>query len=107
MPSNPAELMHRGESAENDGILHRDMTGQRAVVRKNHVAPHHAVMRDVAVGEEVVPAADDGFSVRRSAAIHGDEFPEFVVVTDFEIRGLALVFEVLRTLPDAREGEEP
>ena len=101
VPSDPAELMHRGEPADDRVIPHFDMAGERAVVGEDHVVADDAVVRDVAVGEEISAAADARDRAGRGAAMHGDEFAESVLVADLEIRRLARVFQILRLLPDA------
>ena len=77
--------MHRREPADDRVIADLDMAGERAVVGKDHVVADHAVVRDVAVGEEVSAAADARDRARRGAAMHGDEFAEGIVVADLEI----------------------
>lgn len=70
------------------------------------MVPDTAIVRDVAIGEEVVAAADDRFRMRSGAAIDRDEFAKCVSVADFQVGRLAVVFQVLRALADAREREE-
>ena len=65
-----------------------------------------AVVRNVAVGEEIPVTANDGFLAGKGAAVHRAEFAEDIVAPDFEEGGFALVFEVLRLLSDRAEREE-
>ena len=61
------------------------MSGEGAVVGKDHVVADDAVVRDVAVREEVVPAADARVRPGSGAAIDGDELAEGIPVADLEV----------------------
>jgi hypothetical protein len=65
-----------------------------------------AVVRDVAVGEEVVVTADDRFFTRQSGAVHRGKLAEGVVVPDLKVSGLDFVFQVLGLLTDGGVGKE-
>ena len=100
--SDAAKLMDRGESADHGVVADLDVSGQRAVVREDHLVANDAVVRDVGVSEEVAAAADDCFRAGQGAAVDRAEFAESVPVADFEKSRLAVVFEVLRFLSDRR-----
>ena len=106
MASDAAELVDRGESPDHGVVGDLDVSGQGAVVREDDAIADDAVVRDVRVGEEVPPAADDRFRAGQGAAVHRAEFAEGVAVADFEKGRLAFVFEVLRFLSDRRVSEK-
>jgi hypothetical protein len=83
------------------------MPCERGVVSHHAAAAHAAVVRHVGVGHEQVVAADFGDAAAlRRAAIHGGEFTEHIAIADFEARGFAGVFEILRRIADGGELED-
>ena len=70
--------MHRRQAADHRVVADLDVPGQRAVVGKNHVVAHDAIVRDVAVGEEVAAVADPRHAARRGRAVDRDELAERV-----------------------------
>ena len=70
------------------------------------MAPHDAIVCDVAVSQKIVVVADDCSRTDGRAAIHRAKFAECISRTDFEICRLAGIFEVLRTLPDRAVGKK-
>ena len=55
--------MHRGESADDRVIADLHMAGKRAVVGENDLVADGAIVRDVAVGEEIATVADACFAL--------------------------------------------
>src|SRR5439155_22950848 len=68
-PPDPAKLMHGSESAHHGMISHLHMTAQGAVVRKNHVIAHGAIVPDMTVSEKISMIADPRFALGRRAAM--------------------------------------
>ena len=64
-----------------------------------------AIVRDVAVGQDVIVRADARDLAVAGRAVDGDVFAEGVVVADFRARDAALPFQVLRLQSDAGEGK--
>src|SRR6266699_1122015 len=58
----------------------------------------------MAVGEEGATVTDARFPFARRAAADRDKFAERIFVADFQISRLALIFQVLRLLPDRAGG---
>lgn len=56
--------MHGGEPADDDVILDDDMPGECAIVGKDAVVPHDAIVCDVDVTEKIVVIADDRLVTR-------------------------------------------
>ena len=75
-------MMHGAEAADDGVILDDDVATDGAVIGKDDVIPDDAVVADVAVGEEVIVAADDRPIPRRGGAVDGAELAEGVVGTD-------------------------
>ena len=98
--ANPAELMHRSESAHDRVVAHLHMAGERPVIRENHPIADGAIVTDVTVGEKIPPAAHPRLAFRRRAPVHGAKFAERILIPDLEIRRLARVFQILGLLPD-------
>jgi len=65
-----------------------------------------AVVGDVGVAEQQIMRADAGGQAFVSAAMDGGVFAEDVVVADFEVGGIAEVFEILGLAADDGEGEK-
>jgi hypothetical protein len=83
--------------------LDRDVARERRDVGHDDVAAEHAIVRDVAVGEDVIVRADArDFAVARRA-VNGDVFAKSVFIADFRARDAAFPFQVLRLQADARE----
>jgi hypothetical protein len=51
-------------------------------------------------------ASDARFAIARRAPVDGNEFAERIIIADLEISRLALIFQILRLLPDRRERVE-
>ncbi len=100
MTADPAILVDGGQAADDRVVLDLDVAGDGAVVGKNHGVAHHAIVRDVAVRQEISSAADARAGVRRGPAMHGHEFAEGVAIADAQLRRLAAVFQILRLLAD-------
>ena len=63
-------------------------------------------MGDVRITEQQIVRADAGRQALVGAAVDRRVFAENIVIADFEKRGLADVFEVLRLPADRREREK-
>ena len=101
------EVMHRTQRAHHRPLPDRDVTSQGRGVGQNHVIADVAIVRDVGVGHDQRVAADPSQPAAfDGAAIDGDELADFVVIADFEARGLAGVGQVLRRHSDRAEGKE-
>jgi hypothetical protein len=62
-----------------------------------------AIVRDVAVGEDVIGRPDARDFAVAGRAVDGDVFAEGVAVTDFRTRKSTLPFQILRLQSDAGE----
>ena len=97
--------MHRRQSADDRVILHRHVAGQRRDVGHDDVVAERDVVRDVAVGQDVIVRADGRDFAVAGGAVDGDVFAKGVVVADLRARDAALPFQVLRFQADAGERE--
>ena len=98
-----AELMHRRQPADDRVVLDGHVARERGDVGHDDVVAQHAIVRDVAVGQDVVVRTDARDFAVAGGAVDGDVFAEGVVVADFRARDAALPFQVLRLQPDAGE----
>ena len=95
--------MHRRQPADHRMVLHGHVPGQRRDVGHDDVVAQRAIVRDVAVGQDVIVRADARDLAVAGGAVDGDVFAKGVVVADFRARDAALPFQVLRLQPDAGE----
>lgn len=107
MASDPAELVNPAEAPDHRVILDDDVAGQSAVVGKNDVMAHGAIMGDVGIGQKIPVIADDRFASRGGPAVYRAEFPKGIMAADFEVGRFSVVFEILAALSDRAEGIKP
>jgi hypothetical protein len=101
------ELMHGAERSDDGPLFDGDVAGDGRSVDQHDVIFDEAVVADVGVGHDEQMAADFGeASAFDGAAIDGDAFADFVVIADFEARGLVVVGDVLRSHADGGVGEK-
>ena len=98
-----AKLVHRRQPANHRMILDRHVARERRDVGHDDVVAQRAIVRDVAVGEDVIVRADARDFAVAGRAVNGDVFAEGVAVADFGARDAALPFQILRLQPDAGE----
>src|SRR5882724_13629401 len=91
-PPNSTKLMHRCEPAHHRMGSNLDVAAQCAVVGKNDVIAHGAIVSDVTVGEKISVIADSRFAFAGGAAVCCYEFAERVFVADFKVSRLAAIF---------------
>jgi hypothetical protein len=80
------------QSADHRMIAYLDMSGQRAIIRKNDRIAHGAVMSDVAVGQKIAAISHLCFTFCRGAPIDGGELAKAIVISDLKKSRLALIF---------------
>src|SRR5207247_2465469 len=91
-PPNSTKLMHRCEAAHHRMVSYLHVAAQCAVVGKNDVIAHGAIVSDVTVSEKVSWIADWRFAFGRGAAVCRYEFAERVFVADFKVGRFAAIF---------------
>src|SRR5579859_7389905 len=101
--ADPAKLVDGRQPAYHRVILHHHVARQRRHVRHDDVVAEHAIVRDVAVGQNVIVRADARDLAVTGRAVNRDIFAERVVIADFHARDAALPFQILRLQPEARE----
>ena len=84
--------MYGCEAAHYRVVSHLNVTGQCAVIGKNYVVAHAAIVPDMAISEKISAVADSRFAFARCAAVYGHEFAKRVFVADFQIRRFAAIF---------------
>src|SRR5713101_8107077 len=94
------------------------VAGQNHVVSNLAMAPDHraigedaaiadeAIMRDMAIGHEVIVTADTSGPGVGGAAMDGDAFAKDVVVADFQTSRLSLVLQMLWPFTQYRASED-
>src|SRR5262249_21574888 len=87
-------------------IRHRDVTGQCPAIAENDMIAHHAVVRDVRVGEEITVRPDPRHAAVSRCRVDGHVLAKHILGTDLQGTGPALVLQVLRLQPDTREWVE-
>src|SRR5437879_3616474 len=65
---------------------------------------NRAIVRDMAIGEKGATVANARFPCARRATADRDEFPECILIADFQISRFTLIFQVLRLLTDRAGG---
>src|SRR3954463_2014961 len=105
-PSDPGELVHSREPAEDHPVLDDDVAAERGAVREHAPVAELHVVRDMAVRHHQATIADPGHpAARRRAQVDGDELAELVAVADHNLGLLARVFQVLGDGADGGELE--
>src|SRR5512140_2525466 len=83
--SDPGELVHCGQAADENEIADLAMAAERPGGRKNHVVADMAVVTDMAAVHEITTVADTGDATAgHGAGIHGNLFPDGAALADFE-----------------------
>ena len=100
VPSNSAVLMHSAQTADYSIVFNNNMASESAVVGKDDMVSHTAVVSDVGIGKKVVVAADQGLRIQHRSAIHSTELSKTIVIANLQKSWLALIFQILRALPD-------
>ncbi len=101
------ELDHGRAAADDREIADIAVPGQHDVVGEDDAVAHAAVVPHVAVGEERATVAHHRRrSAAGSAGIHRHAFANDAIGADGERARLALVFQVLRLVPDGGERKD-
>src|ERR1700752_2787003 len=96
MRTDAHELVHRAQRAHHGPFFDGHVSGQGRAVHQHGVISDHAIMPDVRVGHDEQMTAPSGYAAAfDGSAIDGNVLANFVVVTNFELRGLAFVSDVL------------
>src|SRR5713101_4910951 len=82
------------------------MSPYHRAIGEDAVIADEAIMRDVAIGHEVIAAADAGRPGVGGAAMDGDAFAEDIVVADFQTSRLSLVLQMLWPFTQDRASED-
>lgn len=101
-----AELVCGGEAGNDDVVLDDDMSGEADGIGKDDVIAELAIVGHVRITEQQVVGTDACRQILVGAAVNCGVFTKHIVVADFEIGGLADVFEVLGFSTDGSEGEK-
>ncbi len=104
--SDAAELVHGGQTGDDDVVLDDDVAGEADGIGEDDVIAELAIVGDVRIAEQQVVGADARGQFLEGAAMDGGVFAEDVVIADFQIGGLGDVFEVLGFSSDGGEGEK-
>jgi hypothetical protein len=101
------ELDHGGGTAEDHEISDCDVACQHHVVGQDAVASDLRVVPHMGAGQEGAAIANDRAQTTAfGARIHRHAFADHAVGADLERRSLALVFQILRDVPDGSEGKD-
>jgi hypothetical protein len=92
MRADVAELVHGGETAQEDVIAQVNVTCQRGIVGQDDVVAQLAIVGQVDVGHDPVVVADAGGAGPDGATVEGDEFADGVAVTDLDVVGSPAYF---------------
>jgi hypothetical protein len=104
MFTNAAKLVYCTQSSQNRVLFHPNVTGQRAVVREDHVISDIAIMGDMAVGQKITVVSDASYRPNGGSSVYRAKFPEAIVITDLEVGRFAGIFQILRLLANRAEG---
>src|SRR3984957_4094313 len=108
VPSDPHELMDCREPAEQRMVLDDDMAGEGRVIGHDHIISDLAVVRDMRPDHQQAIVADArNHAAAGGAGIDRHVLADRVVAADFERRRLAVIFQILRLVPDRSEWENP
>jgi hypothetical protein len=101
MGTNPAELMHPGESTDGRVVLDNDVSGQRGCVGQDDVIAQDTIMSDMTIDHEEIMIPNQGAApALDGSAVHRDVFSEYVAVPDNQFGMFSFVFEILRWKTD-------
>src|SRR5258708_5701592 len=98
-----AELVHPRPPPDVGVVLHEHVAGERRLRAHDEMVAHHAVVRDVAVGQHHVVAAHACVVRVVGRAVHAHVFAKHVAVADNQAGFAALELEVVRLGADAGE----
>ena len=101
-----AELEAGKEQVSVDVILHDDVPGEGRLGTHHEVVADHAVMGDVAVGEQNVVMAEAGEVRLVGRAMYADIFAKDIAIANQQARLAALVLQVMGLGAHAGEGKE-
>ena len=90
--TNAAKLMDRGETAHHRIVADLNVTSECSVVGEDDFVSDSAIVTNVAISQKNSAIPHPRFSFARSAAIHRHEFTKRVLVSNFQICRLTLVF---------------
>src|SRR6201999_2611150 len=83
--SDPRELMHRGQPADENKIADLAMAAQGSRGREDHVVADLAVVTDMGTIHEVTPVADAGEPTTLwAAAVHGHGLADGAAIPDLK-----------------------
>ena len=98
--SDLGELVNRGHAAHRHPIANLDVTAERRAIRHHNLIAQLTIVRDMRIRHQQIVVADARHAlIVRRAAIHCDGFTKHIAVADLEAGRLAVVFLVLRRIP--------
>ena len=95
--------MDRRQPADHRVILDRHMARERRDIGHDDAMAERAIMRDVAIGENMIVRAYARDFAVTGRAVNRDIFAKRVPVADFRARDAAFPFQILRLQSNARE----
>ena len=93
--TNPAELMDRSQTTDDDVIFDDHVTCERSIVRKDDVIPDDTVVSDMAIREVISMAAKHGLAIFGRASMNGDVFSKDIAAADLQMGRFTSVFQIL------------
>ena len=82
-------------------ILHRHMPRERGDIGHDHMTAERDIVREMAVGENVIVRAHQGYLAITGGAVDRDVFAEGVGIANFRASNAALPFQILRLETEA------
>jgi hypothetical protein len=101
------QMMHPAGAHHVDVITDDDVAGEHAVVGEQAIVSNLHIVGQMRVDHEKITVADTGHAAALfRAQMNGHRFPENVVLADFDARGRATEFAILRRTANHRMGME-
>jgi hypothetical protein len=76
------------------------MARQSPIIRKDAIVPHHAIMGDMSVRQEMVATPNHRFLSRTRPTVHRNKFPKVIFIPYLQQRWLCRILQILRPSPD-------
>lgn len=89
-------------------ILDAHMPAQGGAIGEDDLISHLTIMGNVYIGHNPVAVTNRGYStIQRGTAIEGAKLADRISISDHQLTGLALIFHILRNLPQRGELKNP
>ena len=108
MGADASKLVQRRAATHDDEIADARMAGKHHIVREDDIVANVAVMGHMGIGQQCAAMANHSpQAATLGARVHRHAFADQAIIADFERRGFAVEFEILRLVTDRGKGKDP